>query len=100
MNVLRKIKISQRIWIILLVALVSMTLLALAALATLKAEYRQAEITKATHLVESAHTLFGYYHARELAGEMTGAEARTAALEALRAMRSCIRWRPRPRAWI
>jgi len=87
MNVLRKIKISQRIWIILLVALVSMTLLALAALATLKAEYRQAEITKATHLVESAHTLFGYYHARELAGEMTGAEARTAALEALRAMR-------------
>ncbi|WP_339846035.1 methyl-accepting chemotaxis protein [uncultured Halopseudomonas sp.] len=87
MNVLRKIKISQRIWIILLVALVSMTVLALASLATLKAEYRQAEITKATHLVESARTMFGYYHAKEVAGEMTGPEARTAALEALRAMR-------------
>ncbi|GGC96744.1 methyl-accepting chemotaxis protein [Halopseudomonas salina] len=87
MNVLRKIKISQRIWLILIVALVSMTVLAVAALATLRSEYKQAEVTKATHLVESAHTLMGYYHSREVSGELTGEQARTAALEALRTMR-------------
>tara|TARA_R110001592_G_scaffold18703_8_gene77358 strand:+ start:35531 stop:37183 length:1653 start_codon:yes stop_codon:yes gene_type:complete len=87
MKLLRKMKISQRIWLILIVALVSMTLLALGALTTLRGEYREAEITKATHLVESAHTLMGVYHAREVSGELTGEQARTQALEALRALR-------------
>lgn len=87
MKLLRRMKISQRIWLILIVALVSMTLLALGALATLRGEYRQAEITKATHLVESAHALMGVYHAKEVAGELTGEQARAEALEALRALR-------------
>lgn len=87
MKLLRRMKISQRIWLILIVALVSMTLLALGALATLRGEYRQAEITKATHLVESAHALMGVYHAKEVSGELTGEQARAEALEALRALR-------------
>lgn len=87
MKLLRRMKISQRIWLILIVALVSMTLLALGALATLRGEYRQAEITKATHLVESAHALMGVYHAKEVSGELTGDQARAQALEALRALR-------------
>lgn len=87
MKLLRRMKISQRIWLILIVALVSMTLLALGALATLRGEYHQAEITKATHLVESAHALMGVYHAKEVAGELTGEQARAEALEALRALR-------------
>lgn len=87
MNLLRRMKISQRIWLILVVALVSMTLLALATLTTLRTEYREAEITKATHLVESAHTMMGFYQAKEASGQLTGGQARAQALEALRGMR-------------
>ena len=87
MNVLRQIKISQRIWLILLVALISMTVLAAAALINMKEEFRQAEITKATHLVEAAHDVMSYFHGLEVNGELTGEQARAQALAVLRGLR-------------
>ncbi|MFO7705423.1 MAG: cache domain-containing protein, partial [Halopseudomonas sp.] len=87
MNLLRRIKIRQRIWLILIVALASMTLLAAVALVSMRGEFRQAEITKATHLVETAHDLMAYFHSREVSGELTGEQAREQALAALRGLR-------------
>ncbi|WOD12669.1 methyl-accepting chemotaxis protein [Pseudomonas sp. NyZ704] len=87
MNLLRRIKISQRIWLILIVALASMTLLAVVSLLSMREEFRQAEITKATHLVESAHDMMAYFHSLEVSGELTGEQARQQALAALRGLR-------------
>ncbi|PAU89014.1 methyl-accepting chemotaxis protein [Pseudomonas jilinensis] len=87
MKLLRSIKISQRIWLILIVALVSMTLLSVTALVGLKSELRQAEITKATHLVEVAHDLMAHYHGKQMRGELSEEQARKQALDALRGLR-------------
>jgi len=87
MKLLRSINISRRIWLILIVAVASMTLLVLTSLLSIKGELRKAEITKATHLVEVAHDLMAHYHAKQVRGELTDAEARSAALEALRGLR-------------
>ncbi|MBQ0744542.1 MAG: cache domain-containing protein [Pseudomonas sp.] len=87
MNLLRRIKISQRIWLILIVALASMTLLAVVSLLSMREEFRQAEITKATHLVEAAHDMMAYFHSLEVSGELTGEQARQQALAALRGLR-------------
>ncbi|AQZ96069.1 methyl-accepting chemotaxis protein [Halopseudomonas phragmitis] len=87
MKLLRSIKISQRIWLILIVALVSMTLLSVTALVGLKSELRQAEITKATHLVEVAHDLMAHYHGKQVRGELSEEQARKQALDALRGLR-------------
>lgn len=87
MDALRRIKISQRIWIILLVALASLLVLTAASLNHLHKEIRTAETTKATHLVQAASGLLASYHEKELSGELSGAEARRQALEALRGLR-------------
>ncbi len=87
MKVLRSIKITQRIWLILVVALISVAALATTALLSVKKELLQAEITKATHLVEGAHDLMAHYHAKQLSGELTETQARSQALEALRGLR-------------
>ncbi|SDT98649.1 methyl-accepting chemotaxis protein [Halopseudomonas salegens] len=87
MELLRKFKISQRIWIILAVAVIAMLIQASISLANLYAEYRDAEIVKATHLVEVAHDLMGHYHEKEVQGEMSREEAQREALAVLERMR-------------
>jgi methyl-accepting chemotaxis protein len=87
MKLLRSINISRRIWLILIVAVASVALLAFTSLLNIKEELRKAEITKATHLVEVAHDIMAHYHARQMRGELTEADARRAALEALRGLR-------------
>lgn len=72
---------------ILIVAVASVALLAFTSLLNIKEELRKAEITKATHLVEVAHDIMAHYHARQMRGELTEADARRAALEALRGLR-------------
>jgi len=87
MKLLRNIRISQRIWLILIIALVSTLTAEGLSLSHLHKEIRQAEITKATHLVEVAHDLMAFYHKKELNGELTGEQARQQALAALAAVR-------------
>ena len=87
MKLLRNIRISQRIWLILIIALVSTLTAEGLSLSHLHKEIRQAEITKATHLVEVAHDLMAFYHQKELNGELTGEQARQQALAALAAVR-------------
>src|SRR5690606_1193139 len=53
----------------------------------LRKEVHTAEITKATHLVETAHSLLAAYHAKELSGELGPEEARREALAVLRSLR-------------
>lgn len=84
---LRRIKITQRLWLILLVSVISLATITLSALDHLKKEVYAAEVTKATHLVESAHSLLAAYHQKELSGELTPEEARKNALEMLRQLR-------------
>nr|WP_193075298.1 methyl-accepting chemotaxis protein [Pseudomonas sp. FME51] len=87
MDLLRRIKISQRIWLILIVSLASLLVLTFISLDHLRKEIHTAEITKATHLVETAHTLLASYHAKELSGELSPEQARHQALETLRGLR-------------
>ena len=87
MDLLRRIKISQRIWLILIVALASMLVLTVASLNHLYKQVREAEITKATHLVQTAAGILADYHAKELSGELSGDEARHQAIEVLRGLR-------------
>ncbi|MGM8935920.1 methyl-accepting chemotaxis protein [Pseudomonas neustonica] len=56
-------------------------------LSHLNKEIREAEITKATHLVEIAHDLMSFYHQKELSGELTGEQARKEAMSALSSLR-------------
>ena len=87
MDLLRRIRISQRIWLILIVALASLLVLTFISLNHLRQEIHTAEITKATHLVETAHTLLASYHAKELSGELSPEQARRQALDTLRGLR-------------
>ena len=87
MDLLRKIRINQRMWLILIVSLASLLALTFISLNHLRNEIHSAQVTKATHLVETAHGLLAHFHARELKGELTGEEARRQALEALRGLR-------------
>src|SRR5690606_24071552 len=87
MAFLRRVRINQRLWIILVVALISLLLLTYISLDHLRKEIHAAEITKGTPLVETAHSLLAGYHKRELSGELTGEEARRPALHALRQLR-------------
>jgi len=87
MDLLRRIRINQRMWLILIVSLASLLVLTFISLDHLRKEIHSAQITKATHLVETAHGLLAHYHARELSGELTGEQARQQALETLRGLR-------------
>ncbi|PRB81313.1 chemotaxis protein [Pseudomonas sp. MYb185] len=87
MDLLRRIRISQRIWLILIVALASLLVLTFISLDHLRKEIHTAEITKATHLVQTAHSLMAAYHAKELSGELSPEQARHQALETLRGLR-------------
>ena len=87
MKLLRSIRISQRIWLILVIALASNLIMQGLSLSHLHQEIRQAEITKATHLVEIAHDLMSFYHQKELSGELTGEQARKQAMAALASLR-------------
>ncbi|WP_285259068.1 methyl-accepting chemotaxis protein [Halopseudomonas bauzanensis] len=74
-------------WLILIVSLASLLVLTFISLDHLRKEIHSAQITKATHLVETAQGLLAHYHARELSGELTGEQARQQALETLRGLR-------------
>ncbi|QJD58636.1 methyl-accepting chemotaxis protein [Pseudomonas sp. gcc21] len=87
MKMMRTLRINQRIWLILIVALISLALLSLSTLLSIKKELRQAEITKATHLVDTAHDLLAHYHDKQLRGELSEQAARKEAIEALRGLR-------------
>ena len=87
MDFLRRMRITQRLWLILVVALVSLLILTFLSLNHLRKEVHTAEITKATHLAETARSLMAAYHARELSGELTPEEARSQALAMLRQLR-------------
>lgn len=87
MKLLRSIRISQRIWLILIIALASTLIMEGVSLSHLHKEIRDAEITKATHLAEVAHGLMGFYHQKELKGELTTEQARTEAMSALASLR-------------
>ncbi|MEH6389161.1 MAG: methyl-accepting chemotaxis protein [Pseudomonas profundi] len=87
MKMMRTLRINQRIWLILIVALISLALLSLSTLFSIKEELRQAEITKATHLVDTAHDLLAHYHGKQLRGELSEQAARKEAIEALRGLR-------------
>lgn len=87
MDLLRRMRINQRLWLILVTALISLLLITFISLDHLRKEIHAAEITKATHLAEAAHSLLAAYHAKELSGEMSPDQARREGLAALRGMR-------------
>ena len=87
MELLRKFKISQRIWMILAIAVIAMLVQAGFSLKGLYEEFREAEIIKATHLVEAAHDIMAHYHAKERSGDMTREAAQREALAILEQMR-------------
>ena len=87
MDFLRRMQITQRLWLILIVALISLMILTFISLDHLRKEVHAAQVTKATHLVETAHSLLAAYHAKELSGELSPEQARREALAVLRGLR-------------
>lgn len=87
MALLRRMRINQRLWLILVTALISLLVITFISLNHLRKEIHAAEITKATHLAEAAHSMLAVYHAKELSGELSPEQARSDALAALRGMR-------------
>ena len=87
MDLLRRMRINQRLWLILVIALISLLVVTFISLDHLRKEIHAAEITKATHLAEAAHSMLAVYHAKELSGELSPEQARSDALAALRGMR-------------
>lgn len=87
MFILRKIKITQRLWLILLVSAFSLAGLSYYANCYIREEAYSAEITKATHLVQTAHSLLLSYHQKSINGELSPEQAKINALSALRDLR-------------
>ncbi|KHT64083.1 chemotaxis protein [Photobacterium gaetbulicola] len=84
---LRKVSIGKRLYLLSFIV----TLLTLLPLALFIANYQtnilEQKRLKTRHLVESAHSLLGYYHSLEQQGTLTQAQAKQHAIDALATLR-------------
>ncbi|MQX37579.1 methyl-accepting chemotaxis protein [Roseospira navarrensis] len=84
---LKNIKIGVKIWLPTLIAAVGMVILSWVSVTLIRAEVMEERIGKVRALVEAAGAVTAGFHARAEAGEMTEAEARVRARDALRDIR-------------
>ncbi|WEM41699.1 methyl-accepting chemotaxis protein [Photobacterium sp. DA100] len=84
---LRKVSIGKRLYLLSFIVTV-LTLLPLALfIANYQTNIMEQKRVKTRHLVESAHSLLGYYHSLEQQGSLTQAQAQEQAIDALAALR-------------
>ena len=87
MNSLRRVSISRRLWLILIVAVVMLLTLGLLMLKQIHNDLYQAKAEKTEHVVQTAGGILAYYHGLESAGTLSREAAQQQALAAVRGLR-------------
>ncbi|MGF6594490.1 methyl-accepting chemotaxis protein [Pseudomonas sp. 2835] len=87
MKTLRSMSISQRLWLILVVAVVMLVTLGLLMLRQIHGDLYQAKAEKTRHVVETAAGVLAYYQGLEAAGTLSRDAAQQQALSTVRGLR-------------
>ncbi|MCU1756431.1 methyl-accepting chemotaxis protein [Pseudomonas helleri] len=87
MNTLRKLSISQRLWLILIVAMAMLLALGLLMLKQIHDDLNEGKAQKTRHVVQAASGVLDYYHGLETAGSLSRDVAQQQALQVIGKMR-------------
>ena len=87
MNTLRRLSISQRLWLILIVAMAMLLALGLLMLKQIHDDLYDAKAQKTQHVVQTASGILGYYHRLETAGALSREAAQEQALKVISNLR-------------
>ena len=87
MNTLRKLSISRRLWLILLVAMAMLLALGLLMLKQIHDDLYQGKVQKTQHVVQTASGILNYYHGLETAGSLSRDAAQQQALGVISQLR-------------
>ncbi|WP_407730691.1 methyl-accepting chemotaxis protein [Pseudomonas helleri] len=87
MNNLRTLSISQRLWLILIVAMAMLLALGLLMLKQIHDDLNEDKAQKTRHVVQAASGVLDYYHGLEIAGTLSRDAAQQQALQVISKMR-------------
>ncbi|WP_397445092.1 methyl-accepting chemotaxis protein [Pseudomonas chlororaphis] len=87
MNSLRRMSISRRLWLILIVAVLMLLTLGMLMLKQIRDDLYQAKAQKTQHVVQTANGVLAYFQGLESAGSLDRATAQKQALSAIRGLR-------------
>ncbi|MBP5078040.1 methyl-accepting chemotaxis protein [Pseudomonas chlororaphis] len=87
MNSLRRMSISRRLWLILIVAVLMLMTLGMLMLKQIHDDLYQAKAQKTQHVVQTANGVLAYFQGLESAGSLDRATAQKQALSAIRSLR-------------
>ena len=87
MNTLRTLSISQRLWLILIVAMTMLLALGLLMLKQIHDDLNEGKAQKTRHVVQAASGVLDYYHGLETAGSLSHDAAQQQALQVISKMR-------------
>ncbi|OLF54172.1 methyl-accepting chemotaxis protein [Pseudomonas chlororaphis] len=87
MNSLRRVSISRRLWLILIVAVLMLLTLGMLMLKQIHDDLYHAKAQKTQHVVQTANGVLAYFHGLESAGTLDRATAQKQALSAIRGLR-------------
>ena len=87
MNTLRRLSISRRLWLILLVAMAMLLALGLLMLKQIHEDLYQGKVQKTQHVVQTASGILNHYHGLETAGTLSREAAQQQALAVVRQLR-------------
>ena len=87
MNTLRTLSISQRLWLILIVAMAMLLALGLLMLKQIHDDLNEGKAQKTRHVVQAASGVLDYYHGLETAGSLSRDVAQQQALQVIGKMR-------------
>ncbi len=87
MNTLRRLSISRRLWLILIVAMAMLLALGLLMLKQIHDDLYQGKVQKTQHVVQTASGILNYYHGLETAGSLSREAAQQQALSVISQLR-------------
>ena len=87
MNTLRRLSISRRLWLILIVAMAMLLALGLLMLKQIHEDLYQGKVQKTQHVVQTASGILNHYHGLETAGTLSREAAQQQALAVVRQLR-------------
>ena len=87
MNTLRRLSISRRLWLILLVAMAMLLALGLLMLKQIHEDLYQGKVQNTQHVVQTASGILNHYHGLETAGTLSREAAQQQALAVVRQLR-------------
>ena len=87
MNTLRRLSISRRLWLILIVAMAMLLALGLLMLKQIHDDLYQGKVQKTQHVVQTASGILNYYHGLETAGSLSREAAQHQALSVISQLR-------------